>query len=355
MREKWIDNLKLIAAGGVFLCHYAEAFAVEGAGITSWLKYLNQYLLALVINGEFWVCIFCILSGYLVSRKKISCFKELLKGCINRYFRFFIPFMFANLFVYAIANTIGFSSRSCGQMISNAWFMEAYISDISILDVAKHSILLGSGLNSTFWVIRHMFLASCIIYISSYLENIFKCSGIRIVVLIILLVCPYTFFIGVNYLGSIIPIIYKKIKGENKKLAVIVIVIPLFMMSGVQNVIADVFNCDILYINQYWETLYSFSIIICICASKYLKGLFNNINLSKLSNQSMTIYLLHWPILCAFSAGCFMGLLKMNYSFEFYYFITLGITIAILGIIVFIYEETIGKISNKFLKLVIIK
>lgn len=29
MREKWIDNIKFMAAGGVFLCHYTESIMVS--------------------------------------------------------------------------------------------------------------------------------------------------------------------------------------------------------------------------------------------------------------------------------------------------------------------------------------
>ena len=42
MREKWIDNIKFMAAGGVFLCHYTESFAVAGAGIPRWLQCVNS-------------------------------------------------------------------------------------------------------------------------------------------------------------------------------------------------------------------------------------------------------------------------------------------------------------------------
>lgn len=42
MREKWIDNIKFMAAG-VFLCHYTESFAVAGAGIPRWLQCVNKF------------------------------------------------------------------------------------------------------------------------------------------------------------------------------------------------------------------------------------------------------------------------------------------------------------------------
>lgn len=67
--RKWVDNIKFLVAGGVFLCHFTESFAVSGARISAWLEFVNKYPLNMVLNGEFWVCIFAILSGYLLRKK----------------------------------------------------------------------------------------------------------------------------------------------------------------------------------------------------------------------------------------------------------------------------------------------
>lgn len=52
-RMRWIDNLKLIAAGGVFLGHFAKAF-VEGNKVIvpHMLQWNNRYPMSGILNGE---------------------------------------------------------------------------------------------------------------------------------------------------------------------------------------------------------------------------------------------------------------------------------------------------------------
>lgn len=212
MREKWIDSIKFFAAIGVLLCHYVESFAVAGAGIPHWLQNINRFPLGMIINGEFWVCVFAIFSGYLLNNKNIKSGKDLIKICINRYFRFVIPFFFANLFVYALYNIVGFTAQECGMLINNEWLSNQYANPIGITSVVKNRLLLGSELNNNFWIIRHMLLGSWLIYISNYVFNKFNNQKIRIVIAIGLLIFPYTFFIGVVYVGSLlakVPINFK--------------------------------------------------------------------------------------------------------------------------------------------------
>ena len=160
MREKWIDNIKFIAAVGVFLCHYTESFAVPGAGIPRWLQCANEFPLGMVINGEFWVCVFAILSGYLLNKKNIKNGTDLIKICINRYFRFVIPFFFANFFVYLLYSFAGFSAQKCGMIINNEWLLNQYTNPIGFISVVKNSFMLGSELNNNFWIIKHMLFGS---------------------------------------------------------------------------------------------------------------------------------------------------------------------------------------------------
>lgn len=110
--------------GGVFLCHYTECFAVTEAGMPRWLQCANKFPLGMIINGEFWICVFAILSGYLLNKKNIRNGKDLIKICINRYFRFVIPFFFANLFVYFLYSFVGFSAQKCGMIINNESMLE---------------------------------------------------------------------------------------------------------------------------------------------------------------------------------------------------------------------------------------
>lgn len=357
MREKWIDNIKFLAAGGVFLCHYTEIFAVTGAGIPRWLQCANKFPLGMVINGEFWVCVFAILSGYLLNKKNIKNGTELIKICINRYLRFVIPFFFANFFVYLLYRFVGFSTQKCGMIINNEWLLNQYTNPIRFISVVKNSFILGSELNNNFWIIKHMLLGSWLIYISNYVCCKFNKQKIKMAVAIVLLLFPYTFFIGATYAGSLLAEITKKFKVicHREKIMLSYFVIMLGLMSGIQNIVAELLKIQWLHINQYWEFLYAMGMLGCISSEKRLLKNLENWHIDKFSNQSMTIYLLHWPIICSFSTWCFVELMQRYNNFLIYYWGTLIITIIVLEISVYCYDKVLGWISSTLLRMVIFK
>lgn len=217
---------------------------MAGAGISRWLQCANKFPFGMIINGEFWVCVFAILSGYLLNKKNIRNGKDLVKICINRYFRFVIPFFFANLFVYFLYSFVGFSAQKCGMIINNEWLLNQYTNPIRFVDIVKNSFMLGSELNNNFWIIKHMLLGSWLIYISNYTCYKLHSQKIKIIVAIGLLLFPYTFFIGATYTGSLLAEALKKLKfvQQRGKITITFFVVMLGLMSGIQKCCSGTFE-----------------------------------------------------------------------------------------------------------------
>ena len=311
-----------------------------------------QFPFGMIINGEFWVCVFAILSGYLLNKKNIRNGKDLVKICINRYFRFVIPFFFANLFVYFLYIFVGFSAQKCGMIINNEWLLNQYTNPIRFVDIVKNSFMLGSELNNNFWIIKHMLLGSWLIYISNYTCYKLHSQKIKIIVAIGLLLFPYTFFIGATYTGSLLAEVSKKLKfvQQRRKITITFFVVMLGLMSGIQNVVAELLKIRWLHINQYWKIFYAMGMLVGISLENQLLKKIENWHIDKFSNQSMTIYLLHWPIICSFSTWCFVEVMGRFNNFSVYYWSTLGATIIVLGITVYCYDKVFGRVSNTFLR-----
>lgn len=355
MREKWIVNIKFIASVGVVLCHFTKAFAVSGANVPNLLNILNKYPLSCIINGEFWVCVFAILSGYLLGKKKIDSIKSLTKASVNRYLRFVIPFFFANIFVFFLSCINAFSAEECGTVIKNEWIAHQYINRFNLIDVVKNSVMLGSKLNNNFWIIKHMLIGSWLIYLFNYLSGRKNLEIVKGIIAIALLLFPYTFFISAVFIGSLLPNIIKKTKQYSDYVWIALCLLMLLLMSGIQNIISESIGVKWLHINQYWELLYAMGILVSInSAGRLFKG-FNNCFLNKISKQSMSIYLLHWPLMCSFSMWCFIKLMEKCNMFNFYYWITLGLTIVVLEIVVFCYDKVFGRFSDWILKRITLK
>lgn len=199
-----------------------------------------------------------------------------------------------------------------------------------------------------------MLFGSWLIYISNYICYKFHNQKIKIIVAIGLLLFPYTFFIGVTYTGSLLAEVSKKLKfvQQKGKITITFFVVMLGLMSGIQDIVAELLKIQWLHINQYWEIFYAMSMLVCINSENQLLKRFENWHIDKFSNQSMTIYLLHWPIICSFSTWCFVEVMGRFDNFSVCYWSTLGATIIVLGIMVYCYDKVFGRISNTFLKTV---
>ncbi len=95
---------------------------------------------------------------------------------------------------------------------------------------------------------------------------------------------------------------------------------------------------------------YATSMLACISSENQLLKWFDNWHIDKFANQSMIIYLLHWPIICSFSTWCLVELMGRFHNFSVYYWSTLGATIIVLGITVYCYDKVFGRVSNTFLR-----
>lgn len=257
------------------------------------------------------------------------------------------------MLIYIIGKTIGFSAAECGELLGNVWLDSKYTFQIHLYDVVKNSILLDNSLNETFWVIRHMFIASCLIYGSNYMCQRMRrgVDLIKIVLSVAFIMFPPTFFIGVCWAGSCVEVVLKKASGkESNCILKIIVGVSILMLCGVQNCIAEF--CYFFRMNQYWEVLYSVLIIICIFSNKLVQKFLENSLLNKLGENisSFSIYMLHWHLICSVFSMIMIILITAFQSFTTAYVVCLFISIPILLFVVWVYDNTIGKLSDLLLK-----
>ena len=69
-REKWIDSLKGIACVIVFLNHFWLTFAYTCIGLN---KIVTIRPFNILVNGNYAVCLFLIISAYVISKTNLSC------------------------------------------------------------------------------------------------------------------------------------------------------------------------------------------------------------------------------------------------------------------------------------------
>lgn len=313
----------------------------------------SNYLLTSIANGELWVCVFCLLSGYLLNKKQIKTVRDAINNTVIRYVRLALPLFLANCFVFIISRTFGFASVKCGTLYANAWLASKYSTSYSKADVLKNSILMDNKMNMVFWVIRHMFIASALIYCVNFISlKIPKYALIlRIAVTCVLFCVRSALFIGVCFLGTWVDYLESKMNRESSVLKILTM-IALIMMLGVQNALAHISGCKVLHVNPYWEAAYSFLIILGIRNSVKLQNVIERVHLPDNAEISMTLYLLHWPILCSVSAAIFYECAKRKVPFYITHVVVFSVTIVVLAAIIYIWNQTAAKVSANAIKCV---
>lgn len=341
VRLKWIDTLKMIGAGGVFLCHFLSGFSYESR------PNAVDFLLSGIANGEFWVCVFCVLSGYLLSKKRVQSIKELIQVVVARYFRFMLPLLFINTAVWVITKIDGFYSAQLGQALGNGFLASSFTSSYDILDVLKYSLVMSKQMNRVFWVIRHMFAASCLIYSVNYLET--KIDNNRIVFLIrvvancVCLMTPYTFFIGVCLLGGWLDLERNRLRVP-RSVSDILLVFAIAMQFAVQDILASLLLIEGIVMNQYWEVLWTFLILYGITKNDSLQGFLNSAPFPEKSNTSMTVYLTHWPLMCSIGAGFMNNFMVRGVDYLTSWMLTLLLVMAVQYLAVILWDKAIEPI-----------
>ena len=343
----WIDYFKIFACIMVFVGHYYNAFY----SFCNILPNLNHYVVvffekfpAPFLDGNFWVCVFCILSGYLSSKKNISSMKQLSLECILRYFRFLIPLLFVNISVYLVNIVFGFKSTELSLLYNNNW-LGSFFKNITLIGALKNTITLGSQLNGPLWMIRPLFLGNILILCANYMKNKLKNHTI-IKIILLSTSLLITIFVASNYelflytfvtlLGLIISHITNRIKIRYNYLFLLfwLIFIHIFYTIPLAQSIIRINGLSLL------NTLSAFIFVLTLFFCKDMDSLKKN--KLDLGSISFYIYLIHWPIICSLS--CELIMLFDNYTMG--YISVLLITSATVFIISYILSITINKAIN---------
>lgn len=106
-RINWIDGLKGLFCIGIFYHHFLlryvpESYYGQSTGQCSKVcLYLSDSPLGVLINGNFYVFIFIVISGYVVCRKIINSKPNKIGAfVIKRYLKLAIPLLVCEIFYY---------------------------------------------------------------------------------------------------------------------------------------------------------------------------------------------------------------------------------------------------------------
>lgn len=341
-----LNILKGYACFIVFLAHFFDCFywysGLECKESTIIVSKIGEFPFYFFICGGFMVNVFCVLSGFFATNKKISSIKELIVIIVKRYMRFFLPILISNIILFVISklNMVPYEVLKNDLLSSSldACRMDNY-------NFLYHSILLESQ-NGALWMIKPLFIGNVLIYIYQYMKDKLNNKYIKLIVFFLLYVgC----FLGNDIMwmtinGFIFKYVISLYKKENNFIDIVLVVSTIAWVSGLKipilyripEILKWILNDKTLSV--FW------AIVLCVAARSLKQTKISNY----LAKNSFSIFVLHIPIIYT------IGLISFHYCFEIFSYevafgLTLGISTIILIFIAKIYTLTIDKYCNKLI------
>lgn len=365
-RMDWIDGLKLVACVCVFFSHYQGFFfgaCRADLGYGSVFKRIMGSSYNIFTNGNFWMCMFCVISGYFACKKRVETIKDLIAAIFNRYFRFFIPVLGANLVAFLFAHLLGFDTQKYSMIFDNSWIGEYYDFKVTLWIVVRASIKLTCELNSPLWMLRPLFFGTCFIYVCKYLLGRVKSVYVNTLVfaiwIILLVFFPHVhdiyLYSFITCMGCFLKVIWdKNLLHIEKQWVNIGILISLWVLLGsIQGLLFHAIEQKITiasYVNNYFNTLYSFFLLVAVNNHEKIKqGLGSGI-FKQGQNLSFGIYVMHWLVISSISLKIY-GLFISYMPVILVFFLNLVISFGIICILAVLFHELVEVRLVKVLSL----
>lgn len=370
----FVDGLKGIACIMIMISHYI-GIVKYSQDITYFpaIIWLNKSIFATIIDEGFWLQLFFVISGFLLSYSRVCNIKDLIKRVAKRFLRFYLPILSACFLIYILSKSIGFHNGDTAALFSCPWYQSFYSRNITIVDLIKDPIKTvlvgGSEFNAPYWVIKDMFLSSVLIYFINFvIEKLGekRVLNIFIYLFVILaggfLISP---IISACLSGALCGVLLKNLKNYIEKipetinhiLCLLCIVFPF----GLHNVIyylvkkcLDIANITVEIMKYLefrdtsWGVFYFTLLVLLLSGNKGIQKILSCKVLCKFNKISFGIYSFHWPLICSIGALLILvrpSKLGMIMGWIVCIIITFGVSI----FYHIVFENNINKIMKKIL------
>ncbi|MDP4177153.1 MAG: acyltransferase [Bacillota bacterium] len=184
-RIEWLDGIKGIACILIFFHHFFLAFYPAiyygEAGVSHLHGYdvkLAQSPLSVVLNGNFMVALFCIISSMVISMQVMSLEDnkdKLSEIILKRYLRLMLPVLPIGIVVYFMLKYRVFTNLNAVIYTHSIWLSSYYTAAISFKQALKDIFIQiwfygDSSLSTAFWMLSQLFYGSFLTIILSVIS-----------------------------------------------------------------------------------------------------------------------------------------------------------------------------------------
>ena len=372
-RLDYINGLKGIGAGIVYLCHFVFAFyygmysleAVDCHLPGNLDIVIGQSPLNTLFSGNFAVRLFLVMSGYVLclgyfrTRDK----KRLVTSAAKRYIRLLPPILVCNVLICLMMLFGAFQNVAVSELTGSAWLAGFNRCEPNILDAVLEAVygcfLLGTNqINGVLWTIPFLFMGALFVYAVAWLIGDKKWRYVVYAVLAVALLL--TDYAGV-FLGFVLcdvmhtqPKLVEWIKKQ-KWLLWIVFILGVYLSSypsagtHLEDTIYGIIPIVMVVPFHLAGALLLVAAVVCL---EPLQKFFGLPVFVKLGNISYSLYLVHFPVIATAGCGLF-GLLYGKMPYNMAVLLTFIITTAlVLAISVGFskYIEPLGKKGEQYVE-----
>lgn len=376
----YLEGIRGIAALFVVFSHFFQIFfpalleSKKELSHNNYDLYLSNYPINMFYNGTFAVCLFFVLSGYVLSIKyhEYKRMEIIFESIIKRYFRLMFPVLASLLIAYTflLLNLYNFDAI---KNLTYSTMPNLYSHDIGFKEVIKLALvgvfLKGYSLyNPVLWTMKYELIGSylifCLLPIIIFISN----KYIKLIIIFILFAIVYL-FMGLYFIAFLSGLILCHLqknrnfifKKRNKLLLFSLLLLGIYFGSypytNTKGTMYEYLDIIKPYENPlvFYRVIGSILILYVLLNSKRLQNIFSSKFFENLGRLSFSIYLTHFIVLCSFTSFIFLKLYNFTHNYNLSSFLALILSLPILYVISELMYFTFDKQSIKWSSLIYIK
>lgn len=307
-RKAYLDGLRGAAACMVLLGHLSIALAIP----------LGP--LRIVANGNFGVCIFFILSGYVLSGLAQNSTLSLTAQTIRRYLRLAIPILLTSSVAWALLALGAYHNKAAGEIIGSWWMGAWYQFEPSFTDMVWQSLYgcfvgLQPIYNPNLWTMHPEFAGSFYVFLINAV------SGNRILRAGLLLMWggfDLTGYFPLFAAGALLFEFESELRSfyakffhslELKGLAIFAFIFVGFYLGGMPDFQPDLAPRSYAWLPRFasdnamrWHQIAALASMVAVLLSPMLQFIFGSALGRYLGQISFVMYLFQVPVICSYTA-----------------------------------------------------
>jgi peptidoglycan/LPS O-acetylase OafA/YrhL len=221
MKFRYLDGLRGLAALIVVIDHFAISFFPAATDGSVQIKHgaaehlVQSTPLHILVSGNFSVCVFFVLSGFVLSSKFFRTGDKaiVVASAVKRYFRLALPVLGCVMLAFILMSTHAFYNVQAGQLTGSTWLSSFWQFQPTFTDALSETFRVfirgSSNYNTVLWTMKTELIGSFLVFGFLLTVGRWRYRSLVYVLLALLLIKTYyiTFVLGIaicdhHYNGS---------------------------------------------------------------------------------------------------------------------------------------------------------